>query len=89
MTVKSGISAIWIIATGVIIALLYLGRTILAPFALAVFLFLVIEGFARVIDERSDLLKRGWSRAMALFLVLGGFIGFIVLLARGVTQFGG
>ncbi|MEM9055045.1 MAG: AI-2E family transporter, partial [Pseudomonadota bacterium] len=41
------------------------------------------------IDERSDLLKRGWSRAMALFLVLGGFIGFIVLLARGVAQFGG
>ncbi|WOR15771.1 AI-2E family transporter [Hyphomonas sp. FCG-A18] len=89
MTVRSGISAIWIIATGVIIALLYLGRTILAPFALAVFLFLVIEGFARAIDERSDLLKRGWSRAMAILLVLGGFIGFIVLLARGVAQFGG
>ena len=89
MTVKSGISAIWIIATGVIIALLYLGRTILAPFALAVFLFLVIEGFARVIDERSDLLKRAWSRAVALLIVLGGFIGFIVLMARGVAQFGG
>lgn len=88
MTVKSGISGIWIIATGVVIALLYFGRAILAPFALAVFLFLVIEGFARAIDERSDLLKRGWSRALAILTVLGGFIGFIALLARGVAQFG-
>lgn len=89
MTIKSGMSGIWIIATGVMIALLYFGRAILAPFALAVFLFLVVEGFARVIDERSDLLKRGWSRALAILTVLGGFIGFIVLLARGVAQFGG
>ncbi|MEM1390978.1 MAG: AI-2E family transporter [Pseudomonadota bacterium] len=89
MTVQSGISGIWVIATGVIIALLYFGRAILAPFALAVFLFLIIEGFARVIDERSDLLKRGFSRIVAILTVLGGFIGFIVLLARGVAQFGG
>lgn len=89
MTVKAGISGIWIIATGVVIALLYFGRAILAPFALAVFLFLIIEGFARVIDERSDLLKRGWSRFLAILTVLGGFIGFIVLLARGVAQFSG
>ena len=89
MTVQSGMSGIWIIATGVIIALLYFGRAILAPFALAVFLFLVIEGFARVIDEWSDLLKRGLSRVLAILTVLGGFIGFIVLLGRGVAQFGG
>ncbi|MEM1087167.1 MAG: AI-2E family transporter [Pseudomonadota bacterium] len=89
MTLQSGISGIWIIATGIMIALLYFGRAILAPFALAVFLFLVIEGFARTIDERSDLLKRGWSRTLAILTVLGGFIGFIILLARGVAQFGG
>lgn len=89
MTMKSGISGIWIIATGVIIALLYLGRAILAPFALAVFLFLVMEGFARVIDASSELLKRGWSRVLAILVVLGGFVGFIILLARGVAQFGG
>jgi len=81
-------SAVWIIATGVIIALLYFGRAILAPFALAVFLFLVIEGFARAIDARSTLLKRGWSRFIALFIVITGFIGFLGLLVNGMTQFG-
>ena len=89
MTVRSGVSAIWIIATGVIVAFLYLGREILAPFALAVFLFLVIEGFARTIDESSKLLRRGWSRALAITVVLGGFVGFLTLLVRGVAQFGG
>lgn len=89
MTVKSGISGIWIIATGVIIAMLYLGREILAPFALSVFLFLVIEGFARVIDERSEMLKRGWSRTLAILVVIGGFVGFLALMARGIAQFGG
>ena len=85
---SSGISAIWIIATGVIIALLYLGREILAPFALAVFLFLVIEGFARVIDNRTSWLKRGISRALAILVVIGGFVGFLALMARGISEFG-
>lgn len=87
MTAKSGTIGIWIIATGVIIGLLYLGRDILAPFALAVFLFLVMEGFARVIDSRSDFLKRGVSRAISILVVLAGFVGFLALLVRGIAQF--
>ncbi len=87
MPIRSGIIGIWIIATGVIIALLYLGRNILAPFALAVFLFLVMEGFARAIDARSSLLKRGVSRAISIFVVLAGFVGFLALLVRGIGQF--
>jgi predicted PurR-regulated permease PerM len=81
-------SGIWVIATAVIIALLYLGRGILAPFALAVFLFLVMEGFARAIDNSSVALKRGPSRVIAILTVLAGFIGFIVLMAQGIGQFG-
>ena len=77
MTVQSGMSGVWVIATGVIIAMLYLGRDILAPFALAVFLFLIIEGFARAIDGRSDWLKLGWSRVVAIVVVIGGFVGFL------------
>lgn len=88
MTVKSGVSGIWIIATGVIIAMLYLGRDILAPFALAVFLFLIIEGFARAIDGHSHLLKLGWSRVLAILVVIGGFVGFLALMARGIAEFG-
>ncbi len=89
MTNKSIMTSTWIIATGVIIGLLYFGRDIFAPFALAVFLFLVIEGFAHSIDIRSDLLKRGGSRVFAVLTVLGGFVGFMVLLVQGVAQFGG
>ncbi|MEM8616596.1 MAG: AI-2E family transporter [Pseudomonadota bacterium] len=89
MTVRSGVTGIWIIAAGVVIALLYYGRAILAPFALAVFLFLVMEGFARAIDERTSLLKRGWSRAVSIFTVLAGFVAFLVMVARGVAQVGG
>ncbi len=88
MTVRSSISGVWVIATGVIIALLYFGRDILAPFALAVFLFLVIEGFGRAIERRFKPLKRGSSTAIAILVVLGGFVAFLVMLARGVAQFG-
>lgn len=80
-------TGIWIIATGVIIALLYVGREILATFALALFLFLIIEGFASVIDNASRTLKIGMARAIAVLLVIAGFVGFIALLANGVAEF--
>lgn len=87
MTQQTGLSAIWIIATGMIVALLYLGRDIFAPFALAVFLFLIIEGFARLIDNRT-VLKRGLSRALAILVVIGGFVAFLAMMARGIAEFG-
>ncbi|MEM9738650.1 MAG: AI-2E family transporter [Pseudomonadota bacterium] len=82
-------SALWIIATGIIIAALYLGRGILAPFALAVFLFLTMEGFARVLDDLVPGDQRGISRFISIILVIGGFIGFVALMAQGIAQFGG
>ena len=82
-------TGIWVIATGVIIAFLYLGRALLAPFAMAVFLFLVMEGFATAIDNRSDLLKRGASRVISVLTVTLGFGFFIALMARGIAQFSG
>ncbi|MEO0714509.1 MAG: AI-2E family transporter, partial [Pseudomonadota bacterium] len=81
-------TGIWIIAAGVIIALLYLGRDIMAPFALAVFLFLVVEGFARLIDDKVKFIASGWSRAIAILGVIGGFVLFIGVLAQGIAQFG-
>ncbi|MEL6325083.1 MAG: AI-2E family transporter, partial [Pseudomonadota bacterium] len=81
-------TGIWIIATGVIIALLYYGRALLAPFALAVFLYLVMEGFARAIDNRSRLLKRQASRLISVLLVTAGFGLFLALMAQGIAQFG-
>ena len=79
---------IWIIATGVIIAILYLGRDILATFAMAVFLFLIIEGFATAIDKWFPALEISTARLIAILLVTAGFIGFIALLANGVAEFG-
>ena len=81
-------TGIWIIATGVIIAFLFIGREILAPFAMAVFLFLVMEGFASAIDVRSEILKRGGSRVISILLVLGGFVAYIMLMASGIAKFG-
>lgn len=82
-------TGIWIIATGVIVSFLYLGRALLAPFAMAVFLFLVMEGFATAIDNRSRTLKRGLSRVVSVLTVTLGFGSFIALMARGVAQFSG
>lgn len=81
-------TAIWIIAAGVIIALLYFGRHILATFALAVFLFLIIEGFATVINDAARSMRPGFARALAILLVVVGFVAFIALLANGVAEFG-
>jgi AI-2 transport protein TqsA len=74
---RAATTGIWVIATGVIIAFLYWTRAILAPFALAVFLFLTIEGFATMIDNWTRFLKIGHARVIAILLVLSGFIGFI------------
>lgn len=81
-------TGIWIIATGVIIALLYFGREILATFAMAVFLFLIIEGFGTVINNASRTIHIGPARILAVLLVVGGFVGFIALMADGVAEFG-
>lgn len=88
MTIRSGVVGIWIIATAMIIALLYLGRSIFAPFAMAVFLFLVMEGFARAIHDQVHFLGRQFSRAIAILTVLLGFGLFVGLLAQGIAQFG-
>lgn len=81
-------TGIWIIATGVIIALLYFGREILATFAMAVFLFLIIEGFGTVINNSSRHIQIGPARILAVLLVVGGFVGFIALITNGVAEFG-
>ncbi|MFN7163725.1 MAG: AI-2E family transporter [Hyphomonas sp.] len=78
----------WIIATGVIIAILYLGRDILATFAMAVFLFLIIEGFATAINAAAPQVRLQAARLIAVLLVTAGFVGFIALLVNGVSEFG-
>ena len=78
----------WIIAAGVITALLYAGREILATFAMAVFLFLIIEGFATTIDNLSKGTRLRTARLIAVLTVTAGFVGFIALMANGAAEFG-
>ena len=80
-------TGIWIIATGVIIVLLKMGENVLAPFALAVFVFFVIEGLAQELDERSKSVKRGMSRVIAVLFVAALFTLFVFLMIRGILQF--
>lgn len=81
-------AGIWIIATGIIIFFLYAGRSILATFALAVFLFLIIEGFATAIDNTSRAFKIWHARGAAILIVMGGFVLFLVMMGNGIAEFG-
>lgn len=80
-------TGIWIIAVGVIIALLYLGREILSPFALAVFLFLVMEGFAHAIMGVWMNVSLRLARIVSIIIVVVGFTFFIIMMANGISGF--
>ena len=62
-----------ILATGAVIFFLYWFGDVLAPFALAVFLWLVMDGFARALDRRLPFLPRWVALPVAILLVLGFF----------------
>lgn len=82
-------SAVWIIAVGVIVTALYLGRDIFAPFAIAVFLWLVMESFARQIDETLKILPSWACRLIGIALVLLGFGLVLVFLGQGIEDISG
>ncbi|MFT3728062.1 MAG: AI-2E family transporter [Terricaulis sp.] len=63
-------AAIWIIATAVIAAVLYLLRDALSLFALALILFLAIHGLADALDQRIPFTPRWLALPIALVLVL-------------------
>ena len=67
---QAGRGAVWIIATGVIAAGLYFLREPLTIFALAVILWLVIDGAANAIRRRVHIPKI-WAWAVAVVTVLG------------------
>jgi predicted PurR-regulated permease PerM len=72
--------ALWIIAAGVIAAGLYFLRAPLTQFAVAVILWLAIDGLAETLDKRIPVAPRWLALPIALVLVLGlvALIGFVV-----------
>jgi predicted PurR-regulated permease PerM len=73
--------ALWIVATGVIAAGLYFLREPLTQFAMAMILWLAIDGLADTIDKRIPFTPRWLALPIALILVLSlvALIGFVVI----------
>lgn len=73
--------ALWIVATGVIAAGLYFLREPLTQFAMALILWLAIDGLTETLDKHIPFAPRWLALPIALVLVLSLFalIGFVVI----------
>lgn len=80
---------LWIIASGVILLILYVGREIFAPFAIAVFLWLVMQSFAKRIDDTLVVVPSWLSTILGIVLVLAGFGLVVVFLTQGLEDISG
>lgn len=74
-------AALWVIAAGVIAAGLYFLREPLTQFALALILWLAIDGLAETLDKRIPFTPRWLALPIAIVLVLSlvALIGFVVV----------
>lgn len=67
-----------------LIALLYFTRELLAPFALAIFVWLIIDAFARWMDKLSSKFPYWLALTIAVLIVVGLMIGFIFVIVDTV-----
>ena len=80
-------AGVWIIATVAIGMVLAQGASILAPFALAIFIWLVMEGFARAIRKPFPNIP-GWvAHVIATAAVAAGVVIFIGVMRGAVMEF--
>jgi AI-2 transport protein TqsA len=79
-------AGVWVIAAVAIGFVLWVGRAILAPFALAVFIWLVMEGLARTIRRRTRV-PRLLAHAFAIVLIIAGVVGFVSIMRGAVVEF--
>lgn len=78
-----------IVATGAIITALIWFRDILTPLALAVFLWLVIDGFADAIQRWIKPVPRGLALGVAILITLAAMAGVIAVIAENAAHFAG
>jgi AI-2 transport protein TqsA len=73
--------ALWIVATGVIAVALYVFREPLTQFAMAIILWLAIDGLTDTLDKRIPFTPRWLALPIALLVVLSivTLIGFVVV----------
>lgn len=81
--------AIWIIAAGVIAAGLYFLREPLTQFAIALILWLVIDGMAEALDKRVPMMPRWLALPIALVIVLGLATAIGAVVVANVTSMSG
>ncbi len=88
MTNRTWMTAgVWIIATVAIGFVLNQGARILAPFAMAIFVWLVMEGFARAIRRPFPNLPDWLAHAFAIAVVAVSIIGFISITRGAIGEF--
>lgn len=86
---RSTKTALWIIATGVIMAGLWWFRDWLTQFALALFLWLAMDGLARWLDERIPHTPRWLALPVAITLVLTLVAAVGVVVTQNVAEIAG
>ena len=67
-----------------LVALLYFTRDLLAPFALAIFIWLIIDAFARWMDDLSTKIPYWVALTTAILIVVGLMVGFIFVIVDTV-----
>lgn len=82
-------AGIWVIATVAIGMVLYQGARILAPFAMAIFVWLVMEGFARAIRRPFPNLPGWLAYLFAVIIVVLSIVIFIGVIRGAVEEFVG
>ncbi len=79
-------AGVWIIATVAIGMVLAAGAHILAPFALAIFIWLVMEGFARAIRKPFPGLPNWAAHGIAMLVIAISIVIFIGVLRSAVVN---
>ncbi len=67
-----------------LVGLLYVTRDLLAPFALAIFTWLIIDAFARWMDKLSPKIPYWLALTVAVLIVVGLMVGFIFVIVDTV-----
>lgn len=81
-------AGVWIIATVAIGMVIAQGARILAPFAMAIFVWLVMEGFARAIRRPFPNLPDWVAHLFAMAIIAVSIIVFVGVLRGAVEEFG-
>jgi len=80
-------AGVWVIATVAIGFVLHEGAKILAPFAMAIFVWLVMEGFSRVITKNFPKVPGWLTYVIAVTIVVLSIVIFVGVIRGAVEEF--